>query len=339
MADSQGQGRITRTGHGDLLVVAALGIWLIATAVGGIDQAVGQVPLGLAAVLFAPGYALVAALFPRKRSAKGSSDNVLERVRDGSDVTLVERVVLALGLSVCIVPLLGLGLDYTTWGINRPSVGTTIGSTTVLLAGVGVVRRLRVSSRERFNPRILGAIRDAAGRARRRVRSPRAGSTVTVLLVVGLVLAGTGIGFAALRVEPGEQFTEFYLVTEDQQTGEYVAGGYPDEIPLGETGQIQVGIANQEGETLTYTAVVLLQALGENGSVTESSTLDTYSVRVRENETVVEPHTIRPDMEGTNLRVTYLLYRGSPPEDGQLTAASAYRDAHLWIDVPPTASG
>lgn len=339
MSDSQGQGSTTRIGHGDLAIVAALGLWSIITAVGPIEGIIGQVPLGLVAVLFAPGYALVAALFPRKRSAPGSFDTVLERVRDGGEVTLVERVVLALGLSVCIVPLLGLGLDYTAWGIHRGSFQTAIGSTTVLLAGIGLIRRLRVPSRVRFNPRIIAAIRYAAGRARNRVNNPRAGSTVTVLLVVGLVLAGTGIGFAALRVEPGEEFTEFYLVTEDQQTGEYVAGGYPDEIPPGEAGRVQVGIENQEGETLAYTVVVLLQSLGEDGSVTESSTLDTYTVRVRENETVVEPHTIRPDMEGTYLRVTYLLYRGSPPEDGELTPASAYRDAHLWIDVPSTTSG
>ncbi len=55
--------------------------------------------LGLLFVLFLPGYIFVAALFPKK-----------------ADVDSIERVALSFGLSIAIVPLIGLILNYTPLG-------------------------------------------------------------------------------------------------------------------------------------------------------------------------------------------------------------------------------
>src|SRR5574337_2061409 len=60
-----------------------------------------RVVLGLPFVLFFPGYVLIAALYPRR-----------------SDLDGVERVALSLGLSLAVVPLIGLVLNYTLWGIR-----------------------------------------------------------------------------------------------------------------------------------------------------------------------------------------------------------------------------
>jgi uncharacterized membrane protein len=52
-------------------------------------------------VLFFPGYVFITALFPEKKEL----DNL-------------ERLALSLGLSIAIVPLIGLLLNYTPWGIR-----------------------------------------------------------------------------------------------------------------------------------------------------------------------------------------------------------------------------
>jgi uncharacterized membrane protein len=52
-------------------------------------------------MLFLPGYALIATLFPRKGDLDG-----------------IERIALSFGLSIAITPLLGLGLNYTPFGIR-----------------------------------------------------------------------------------------------------------------------------------------------------------------------------------------------------------------------------
>ena len=68
-----------------------------------------RVILGLPFLLFFPGYTLIAALFPKK-----------------SDLDGIERVALSFGLSIAVVPLLGLGLNYTPWGIRLYPVLITV---------------------------------------------------------------------------------------------------------------------------------------------------------------------------------------------------------------------
>ncbi len=68
--------------------------------------------LGGIFILFLPGAMLVTALYPR-----------------GEDLGELERIALAIGLSLAIVPLVGLALNYTPWGI-------TLSPTMVALAGL-----------------------------------------------------------------------------------------------------------------------------------------------------------------------------------------------------------
>ena len=58
-----------------------------------------RIVLGLLLVLFLPGYSLIAALFPGKGDLDG-----------------IERIALSFGLSIAVVPLLGLALNYTPFG-------------------------------------------------------------------------------------------------------------------------------------------------------------------------------------------------------------------------------
>jgi uncharacterized membrane protein len=55
----------------------------------------------IACVLFLPGYLATSALFPRTGDLSGP-----------------ERLALSLGLSLAIVPLVGLALNFTPWGIR-----------------------------------------------------------------------------------------------------------------------------------------------------------------------------------------------------------------------------
>ena len=92
-----------------------------------------RVLLGLLLVLFLPGYSLVAALFPRKDDLDG-----------------IERIALSFGLSIAVVPLIGLALNYTPLGIRLVPVLLGLSLFTVLLALVAYIRRAWVSKAERF---------------------------------------------------------------------------------------------------------------------------------------------------------------------------------------------
>ncbi|MGB3943467.1 MAG: DUF1616 domain-containing protein, partial [Methanothrix sp.] len=82
------------------MAVALVILTLILTLVEPMTDLWVRVPVGLVMVLFLPGYALIAALFPRDDDLDG-----------------IERVALSFGLSIAVVPLIGLGLNYTPWGI------------------------------------------------------------------------------------------------------------------------------------------------------------------------------------------------------------------------------
>jgi hypothetical protein len=78
---------------------------------------------GSALVLFLPGYALIEALYPKR------------------ELDELTRFALSIGLSLAIVPLTGLVLNYTPWGIRLLPVTISIASITVVLLCLSVYRK------------------------------------------------------------------------------------------------------------------------------------------------------------------------------------------------------
>lgn len=306
----------------DLLLVGLLGLWQLAATQGYIGQSPARVLLGLGAVLIAPGYALIALLFPRGSSeTDGSFGNWERRISTG------ERFVLAVGSSVCIVPLLGLGVVLVSSSGTTGPYQLSIGVTTVLLTIAATIRRLRVPSDERFSP--LRWVTTARSRAS---LPPTASvSMLHILLVLGLLLSGTGIGYAAISTERGEQFTEFALVTESNN-GESTASEYPSQIALGSSRTVQVTIGNHEGQDLNYTVVVVAQRI-KNGNVLATARIDRFRSRVVAGETLERPHEMSPTLVGDGIRVSYLLYRGEAPVESNPRPENAYRRTHIWVNV------
>ena len=86
----------------DLIVIA---LWMLLAVlsiyVPVINETFIRVIFTVPVILFIPGYVLIAALFPEKKSIDG-----------------IERFALSVGLSIAVVPLIGLVLNYTPFGIR-----------------------------------------------------------------------------------------------------------------------------------------------------------------------------------------------------------------------------
>ncbi|MGC9050871.1 DUF1616 domain-containing protein [Pyrobaculum sp.] len=82
--------------------------------------------LGAFFVLFLPGYVLVEALYPR-----------------GDELSPLERLALSIGLSLAVVPLVGLLLNYTPFGIRLAPVTASLAVMTLALAIYATYRRYR----------------------------------------------------------------------------------------------------------------------------------------------------------------------------------------------------
>lgn len=317
----------------DLLVVI-----LVAFAMLGFETGLKMTPLrivfGGILTLFAPGYALVSFLMPEatcsertsNRTRLGSPQNNLKPL----SVTVTERFLLAIGLSVIVVPLVGFILNYSPWGLGKTAFITGIAAPTLLLSFGAIVRRAQLPAEERF--RIT--IRNVPKRVSRWYGGSETAREkgLNVILLAGLMIAVVGVGTAIALSGGGEQYTEFYVLSEDPETGEMLADGYPTELSVRNESEFVIGITNQEGETETYTLIVQLDRTGDDfRSVRERTEVTRMERSVRHGETVEIPITVKQRLDGENIRLSYLLYIDAPPD--QPSRENAYRKLHLWIDA------
>jgi len=288
------------------------------------ESAVGplRVLLGGAFVLLLPGYALTAALFPRQETVESEASG---RLAPGSLFGL-ERLVFAVGLSIVAVPLLSLFLNFTQWGINSQSVFLTLLWFVLVTTGVAAIRRLRVPPTERFRLPVGEVV---AGLT----RTGPATAVIGMLFVLSIATAGT----ALVSSDESQQFTEFYIMGVDDETGELVADDYPEEIlPIGNA-PIFVGIENREGQSTEYTVLVefhRVQTVDGERSVTDRWQEARYETQLQAGATNGTDLRVSPpdSAAGERVRLTLLLYKGSTPENPGID--DAYRTVHIWVDVP-----
>lgn len=305
-----------------------------------------RVPVGLVFVLFVPGYAFIAALFPEEGESPvktadteretGASPSMADDLsfRDRG-IDGIERVALSFGLSIAIVPLIGLALNFTPFGIRLVPIVFSLSGFTVVTTVIAAVRRWELPEEDRFRVPYREWIE--AGRKELFEPDSRTDAALNVALALAVLLAVSSVVYAVAVPPQGEQFSEFYILTEGDD-GELVADGYPEQFVVGDPEPIYVGIGNNEYETIDYTVVVQLQEVrgeGNESEVVARTELDRWSATVAHNETWIEQQniTVSDEITGDDLRLTFLLYAGEPAAEP--TRENAYRDLHLWISVSP----
>jgi uncharacterized membrane protein len=80
--------------------------------------------LGLVFILFLPGYTFTKALFPTEVPVKTSSEST----------DAIERIALSFGMSLALVPIVGLLLNYTPWGIRPAPITLSLLASTMAFA-------------------------------------------------------------------------------------------------------------------------------------------------------------------------------------------------------------
>mgnify|MGYP001073390751 CR=1 FL=1 len=81
--------------------------------------------LGTIFILWLPGYTFIKALFPEK-----NLDNI-------------ERIALSLGMSLALVPIVGLLLNYTPWGIRLTPIVISLLALTLTFATAALIREYK----------------------------------------------------------------------------------------------------------------------------------------------------------------------------------------------------
>ena len=304
-----------------------IGLFLV-VAYGVLSLEAGAIPrvfVGVVALCFVPGYVTTAALFPwnghepRKR-----------RTRTETRITLRERVGLSFGLSLGLVPILAIIAGQFTTGFTGTAAFATVAIYALVVGLVAAYRRLQLPADERlYIP--FGAWASELRTAL------TAGSTAsrlaTLALVCSVVLAAGTFGFALASPTDAETYTDFHLLTVDDD-GEYVSAGYPEELVRGNSTQLSWGINSYEATTTEYTVVVTLERVTEEDDQLrriETAEIDRTTTELEPGEREVHDHEFTPPLVGDDLRLSYYLYRGEAPDTP--STDDAYRHLHIWVDV------
>ena len=317
-------------------VVVIVGITLGAVSLPVVRDTGLRILVGLPFVLFVPGYAFIAALFPEAGSGPTDDADQGEAVVEDGGIDGLERVALSFGTSIVIVPLIGLVLNFTPWGIRLIPIVVSVTGFTLLAAAVATYRRNELPPANRFRVPYREWIDE--GRSTMLEPKSRVDGALNVLLVASLFLAVGSVGYAVAVPKQGEAFTEFYLLTEGAD-GDLVADGYPQNFTAGEGQSLYVGIGNHEHRTVNYTVVVLLQEVrfqNNSSEVLRQERLGQFQTTLESNKTWQRNYTVTPTMTGERLRLTYLLYQGEASSEPSIE--NAYREVHLWVNVSDSTS-
>lgn len=296
----------------DILIIDILSVLLI-LSITFIPNTIARIILGLPFLIFFPGYVLVAALFPR------------------SDMDGIERTALGFGMSIATTALIGLGLNYTAWGIRMESVLYSIFTSIIIFSAVAIKRRRSHGNKElisEFNMKISEIWQGSS-----------LNKTLNIILIVVILGSMGTLIYAIAKPKVGEKFTEFYLLGING-----TAADYPTDFVLNANssvvsvqygtntaaisekwGRVTLGMVNHEQQNTTYT--VVMQIDGQQVGIPFQGTIvqNLGPIVLAPEAKWQQEIGIVPQHTGENQEVELLLYK----DDG----TAPYLNLHLWVNV------
>ena len=302
----------------DLAVILIwLGLAIILIYAPGLSAGSFRILFALPLVLVIPGYLLIATLYPRR-----------------DELDWAERAILSVGLSIALVPLIGLVLNFSPWGIRLDSLLAAVSIFTLVMVVAATFRRLALADEDRLRVPATAAL----SAVRAEMFSPdqsRFDRTLSILLVVSIVVAICTMVFVIAMPKEGEHYSGFYLLGLEGK-----ATDYPVSFPLCSTQGLIVGVENHEYRTITYTieTYALNQTFDQTtntSTIRQMTLLDRYRIEVPHNKTGERRVNFTVSDPNCN-KIQFLLFNETVPGEtvtGRERIESSDRDLNLWVRV------
>jgi len=284
-----------------------------------------RIILGLPFILFIPGYILIFALFPTRKTDRG--------------IGIIERIALSFGFSIAVVPLIGFGLNYTPWGIRLEAILLSIFIFVIGIGALAIYRWFNINPDERY------AIRFNLSQLKSKDTLDR---FLNVIIIISILISVVALSYVIITPKQGENFTEFYLFGSSGN-----ASDYPKEISIGKNYTVNLVVANHEYKTINYTIEIWL--INQSGDGDETiihnmwfvdkilTTLEYTNIEIRKTKTRQWEYNYSFSINRTgSFKLTFLLFK-IPTEEyikavdyreiAEQKTSSAYRDTYLWINV------
>jgi uncharacterized membrane protein len=256
---------------------------------------------GLPFMLFFPGYTLIAALFPGKSGLQG-----------------IERLALSFGLSLAVIPLIGLILNFTPWGIRLHPILISLSVFIMAMCTIAFFRRNRLSDDDKYDFGSMLTMRKARAREEpATVGMPSLNNKKWIdtllnsVLVLAAVVCICTIVYVIATPKAGEKFSEFYILGTEGK-----AENYPRDVKLGSPILLTIGVVNHEQAETVYTGKVTIDGVNNRD-------LPTITLAPEQKQEQVISFT--PTKEGQDQKVEFLLFKDAETEP--------YLTLHIWVDV------
>jgi uncharacterized membrane protein len=188
--------------------------------------------LGIAFLVFLPGYAILVVLFPAHK-----------------DLNILERAAISFGVSIAIVPVVGIGLNVSEFGARLSSILMIISVIALVFALIGLLIRSRTA--EPYLPVTLGAAWVWATPFAR--KGGKTQKIMSVVLVIALVASAFSLIFLVSNPAQEQSFTEFYILNSNGN-----ATNYPHNLAVSQAASVTLGIINHEHRQVNYTLEIWL---------------------------------------------------------------------------------
>ncbi|OPX60339.1 MAG: hypothetical protein A4E25_00624 [Methanobacterium sp. PtaB.Bin024] len=246
--------------------------------------------LGILMVLFIPGYSLIAALYTKWGNLEG-----------------IERTALSFGLSIAVTPLIGLGLNYTPWGIRLDPILISLTIFTIAMCIIAYLRRKELPEEERFFVPFAEFIRSIKGSFKKESKNER---ILSIILILSILLAICTTTYIILKPRESEKFTEFYILGPNG-----TASDYPTNLTSNQNGNLTIWVVNHEQTTTKYKLVVTVS----------NTTLKNETITLNNGQKEEIPFNFTAGSTGQK-KMEFLLYK-LPDQN------TVYRSLHLWLNI------
>jgi uncharacterized membrane protein len=251
-------------------------------------------------VMFVPGYALMAALFPKRNAITG-----------------LERFVFSFTASLAVIPLIGYVLNYTEWGVSLEPMLIAIIVFTTLCALYANKRRNDLPRNERYS----ADVKERFASTVRYVFPPARGvtdSALSMILILSVLALSITTAYVIMATGSQDKFTELYILGPDGKTGDY-----PTDFYTGHSQSVTAYVVNHEHTDMDYNLTVLL----DNGQ--SRTPLYQTQFTLVHNQTWNGLIDLMPETIGNHQKLAFDLMASGYGD-------SPYRSVYLWVNVSPS---
>jgi len=262
----------------DLIAVVILtGLCILFVLVEPFNATPLRIPFSLIILLFLPGYALIAAMFPKMGEISG-----------------IERFTLSIGLSIAITVFDGFAISMTPYLFRPVPLILTLSAITLFLLLLTVVTRALTPEDKRYFVDYQGFIESLRADDEKMSDIER---MLFIALIGSIIIASSMLIYAKLTFKD-EEFSALYILGPDGK-----AERYQKDLYIGEPSTITVGVENYEHAPTRYTLQVKLGA----------GVLETRKITLAHKEKWLENITFVPDRTGDHLKLEFVLYKDERP--------------------------